>query len=111
MKPLPPLSLDLRNETLARQPWPSVDVIYPDKTVVGRISMLNQSYDHAGEIVDRCNAYPTAIKALRALAIVPTMKPGVREVVHDGHRCRVCASTWDEPEKHQDWCALKGSER
>lgn len=51
--------------------------------------------------------------ALRALAIVPTMKPGVREVVHDGHRCRVCASTWGmgEPEKHQGWCALKGAEQ
>lgn len=51
--------------------------------------------------------------ALRALAIVPTMMPGVRQVVHDGHRCRVCASRWElqESEQHQDWCALKGTEQ
>lgn len=53
-----------------------------------------------------------AIPALRALAIVPTMASGVREVVHDGHRCRVCATKWTlkQSEKHQDWCALKGTE-
>jgi hypothetical protein len=50
-----------------------------------------------------------AIPALRALAIVPTQKPGVQAVIHDGHRCRVCASTWKlkQPEQHQEWCALK----
>lgn len=53
-----------------------------------------------------------AVNALRALAIVPTMKPGIRAVIHDGHRCRVCATTWPDkkPEQHQDWCALKGTE-
>lgn len=51
--------------------------------------------------------------ALRKLAIIPTMAPGVQQVVHDGHRCRVCAATWsnNKPEHHADDCALKGTER
>lgn len=61
-------------------------------------------------IADRLEA---TVKALRALAIIPTMAPGVQAVVHDGHRCRVCATTWRlrQPEHHMDWCALKGTER
>jgi hypothetical protein len=63
-------------------------------------------------MVDRINKYPAVVNALRALAIVPTMKPGIQAVVHDGHRCRVCATKWSmgKPEQHQDWCALKGTE-
>lgn len=54
-----------------------------------------------------------AVAALRSLAIIPTMAPGVQQVVHNGHRCRVCATSWrtGQPEHHMDWCALKGTER
>lgn len=116
MKTLPPVSLDLRRATLEATAGENyVNIIVDDATgqsVIARVFSIAGSYDHAGIVVDRLNAYPATVKALRELAIVPTMKPGIRAVIHDGHRCRVCATTWDmgKPEQHQSWCALKGTE-
>lgn len=54
----------------------------------------------------------SVVSSLRALAIIPTMAPGVQKVVLNGHRCRVCATVWrlSQPEHHADWCTLKGTE-
>lgn len=61
-------------------------------------------------VADRLEA---TVTALRKLAIIPTMATGIRGVVHNGHRCRVCAKTWSltETETHADWCVLKGTEQ
>ncbi len=111
---LPPLTLDLRKAALnAGADNDHINVIVPDEGdhVIARINSVCGSYDHAGEMVDRINHYPRAIDALRALAIIPTMKQGIQQVVHDGWRCRVCKSTFEigAQEIHSTDCPLKGS--
>lgn len=112
MKTLPAVTLDLRKAALNRGA-DHVEMIDKHERTVARIYMIEGDFDHAGIMVDRINHFARTVEALRILAIIPTMATGVRHVVHDGHRCRLCASTWDlsKPEKHQDWCALKGTEQ
>jgi hypothetical protein len=107
---IPTLLLDMRRETLEAG-GDYLNMIDGADNVIARVNSICGSYDHAGEILDRINKYPAIVGALRALAIVDTQAPGQARVVHDGHRCRVCASVWklSQPEQHQDWCALKGT--
>lgn len=109
---LPPLSLDLRKSALEAS-GDYVFVIVPSDGdhVIARINSVAGSYDHAGEMVDRINNWPSAITELRRLAILPTQARGIQKVVHDGHMCRVCHGTWklDKPEFHATTCPLKGT--
>lgn len=52
-----------------------------------------------------------AINTLRRLAIVEVHKPGIRAVVVDGHRCKICGSMWsiECAEFHVPTCILDGS--
>lgn len=107
---LPLLSLDLRDAPVASG-TNYVDVIDVHERTVARIFSIDSSYDHAGEMVDRINHWPAAIAALRRLAIIPTMAPGIQQVVHDGFRCLVCRSTlkFGAAEIHSNDCPLKGT--
>lgn len=108
---LPPLSLDLRDAPVASG-TNYVDVIDVHERTVARVFSIDSNYDHAGEMVDRINKYPSAIFELRRLAILPTQARGIQgRVVHDGHLCRVCHGTWkmSQPEFHATTCPLKGT--
>lgn len=114
MKQLPTLSVDCRDKTIADERYAGVQVVIDPRT--NRLVALVQpneagNYDNAGEIVDRCNAYPELVKRLRFYAIIETQKPLQAKVEYDGYRCRCCGSTWKfhRPETHASNCVLFGT--
>lgn len=108
---LPLLFLDLREGPLENVE--GINMIDENKNILLNVKIHNGSYDHAGELLDRINHWPSAIVELRRLAILPTQAHGIQNrVLHDGNRCRVCHGTWklDRPEFHATTCPLKGTE-